>query len=78
MLADDDEEVLINPNLVDKERLKRNLEIKKKKTDYNPYTEDVDEFGMTKKQSMLSKYDEGLDGSVVKETFKLGKCEKIG
>lgn len=41
VLDEDQEEVLINPNLVDKERLKRNLENKKKKTNYNPYEDDV-------------------------------------
>uniref|UniRef100_A0A915EEI4 U4/U6.U5 tri-snRNP-associated protein 1 n=1 Tax=Ditylenchus dipsaci TaxID=166011 RepID=A0A915EEI4_9BILA len=76
VLEDNDEEVLINPNLLENERHKRNIELKKKKGNYQPYEDDeaVDEFGQPSKQKMLSKYDEGLDGDEKeRETFRLDK-----
>ncbi|CAD5225951.1 unnamed protein product [Bursaphelenchus okinawaensis] len=72
VLDDDGEEVLINPNLIDNERHKKNVELRKQKKDYNPYEdEEVDEFGMTKKQQILSKYDRDMDEPVKRETFRL-------
>uniref|UniRef100_A0A1I7RX34 U4/U6.U5 tri-snRNP-associated protein 1 n=1 Tax=Bursaphelenchus xylophilus TaxID=6326 RepID=A0A1I7RX34_BURXY len=75
VLDEDGEEILINPNLVDNERHKKNVELRKQKKDYNPYDDDeVDEFGMTKKQQILSKYDRDLDGDVKRETFRLDEA----
>ena len=43
-------------------------ELKKRKPDYNPYTEDIDEFGNVKRQNMLSKYDEVIDKENYRES----------
>lgn len=72
MLDEDGDEVLINPNLIENEMHKRNVELRKKTGSYKPYEEEVDEYGMSKKQQILAKYDEGLDGSKERETFRLG------
>jgi U4/U6.U5 tri-snRNP-associated protein 1 len=77
---------LINPNLIDNERHKRNIERRKQKSDYKPYEdEEVDEYGMVsilisafvnnslfqpKKQSILSKYDDDAE-EPKRETFRL-------
>lgn len=36
----EEEDVLVNVNLVDKERAQKNVELRKKKPDYLPYAED--------------------------------------
>lgn len=36
----EEEDVLVNVNLVDKERAEKNVELRKKKPDYLPYAED--------------------------------------
>jgi hypothetical protein len=47
VLDEDSEELLINPNLVENERHKLNVERRKQKSDYSAYDEEtVDEFGM--------------------------------
>ncbi|XP_004437691.1 PREDICTED: U4/U6.U5 tri-snRNP-associated protein 1 isoform X1 [Ceratotherium simum simum] len=60
----EEEDVLVNVNLVDKERAEKNVELRKKKPDYLPYTEDesVDDLAQQKPRSILSKYDEELEG----------------
>ena len=46
--------MLINPNLVDNERHKRNVERKKQKSDYNPYDEEeLDEYGLVSDNKTL-------------------------
>ncbi|TKR89556.1 hypothetical protein L596_013639 [Steinernema carpocapsae] len=69
VLDEDDEEVLINPNLVENEMHKKNVELKKRKDRYRPYEHGVDEFGNTTNQ-LLAKYDEELEGQN-KRTFRL-------
>ena len=69
-----DEDVLVNVNMLDNEKVDKNNELKKKKPDYNPYTEDIDEFGNVKRQNMLSKYDEVIEGEK-KRSFKLSEAE---
>ncbi|KAG8522610.1 U4/U6.U5 tri-snRNP-associated protein 1 [Galemys pyrenaicus] len=54
----EEEDVLVNVNLVDKERAEKNVELRKKKPDYLPYAEDESQ----KPRSILSKYDEELEG----------------
>uniref|UniRef100_A0A0N5AQA4 U4/U6.U5 tri-snRNP-associated protein 1 n=1 Tax=Syphacia muris TaxID=451379 RepID=A0A0N5AQA4_9BILA len=66
----DEEEVLINPNLVDNKRYERNVELRKRKSRYEPYAEDFDEFGMPKDHGLLAKYDEEIEGEK-KEGFRL-------
>ncbi|KAK2100125.1 U4/U6.U5 tri-snRNP-associated protein 1 [Saguinus oedipus] len=77
----EEEDVLVNVNLVDKERAEKNVELRKKKPDYLPYVEDesVDDLAQArggqagqwgmgrrmsgqKPHSILSKYDEELEG----------------
>ncbi|KAI6237125.1 hypothetical protein M3Y95_00232100 [Aphelenchoides besseyi] len=72
VLDDNEGEVLINPNLVENERHKKNVELRKRKSNYKPYEEDeVDEFGEVKKRSVLSKYDEEENDKKRKEEFRL-------
>ncbi|KAJ7903509.1 SART-1 family-domain-containing protein [Mycena olivaceomarginata] len=81
-ILDNEEDELQNVNMAEDERTKKNNELKIKKRDYTGY--DDEEFapgheGM--KRSVLSKYDEDIDG--VQETgFRLGssvqtKAEKV-
>nr|XP_042138403.1 U4/U6.U5 tri-snRNP-associated protein 1 [Peromyscus maniculatus bairdii] len=58
------EDVLVNVNMVDKERADKNVELRKKKPDYLPYAEDesVDDLAQQKPRSILAKYDEELEG----------------
>nr|XP_035933481.1 U4/U6.U5 tri-snRNP-associated protein 1 isoform X2 [Halichoerus grypus] len=60
----EEEDVLVNVNLVDKERAEKNVELRKKKPDYLPYAEDesLDDLAQQKPRSILSKYDEELEG----------------
>lgn len=47
MLDEEEGDTLINMNIVDDEKAEKNVELKKKKPDYNPYDAgDVDEYGM--------------------------------
>ncbi|KRY86123.1 U4/U6.U5 tri-snRNP-associated protein 1 [Trichinella pseudospiralis] len=69
-VLDDGEDVLINPTLVEQQQWKRNVENRKKKPDYDPFEEEVDEFGMLKEKVLLKKYDDEIFG-IKKESFKL-------
>lgn len=72
VLDEEEEETLVNVNMMDDERAEKNIELRKKKPDYNPYDEaDVDEYGLFKPKEVLSKYDEEIEGQKKKE-FKLG------
>ncbi|XP_056136207.1 U4/U6.U5 tri-snRNP-associated protein 1 [Lampris incognitus] len=66
-------DVLVNVGLVDREKADKNVELKKKKPDYKPYEEEesVDDMVMLKPRSVLSKYDEEIDGEK-KKSFRLG------
>ncbi len=44
-MLDEGEEMLINPNLIDNERYRKNVELRKRKDRYRPFDEEVDEFG---------------------------------
>ncbi|XP_049636115.1 U4/U6.U5 tri-snRNP-associated protein 1 isoform X2 [Suncus etruscus] len=62
----EEEDVLVNVNLIDKERAEKNVELRKKKPDYLPYTEEeetVDSLAQQKPRSILAKYDEELEGA---------------
>lgn len=71
-VLDEEEDVLVNVGLVDKEKAEKNVELRKKKPDYNPYDdeESVDDMVSFKRQSVLSKYDEEIDGEK-KKSFRL-------
>lgn len=71
-VLDEKEDVLVNVGLVDKEKAEKNVELKKKRPDYNPYDDEecVDDMVSFKRQSVLSKYDEEIDGEK-KKSFRL-------
>ncbi|XP_043538931.1 U4/U6.U5 tri-snRNP-associated protein 1-like, partial [Chiloscyllium plagiosum] len=71
-VLDEEDDVLVNVNILDKERADKNVEHKKKKPDYKPYEEEesVDDMAVFKGKSILSKYDEEIDGEK-KKSFKL-------
>ncbi|XP_063801205.1 U4/U6.U5 tri-snRNP-associated protein 1 [Pseudophryne corroboree] len=72
VLDEDDADVLVNVNMLDKERADKNVELKKKRPDYKPYeeVENVDDMVMFRHKSVLSKYDEEIDGEK-KKSFRL-------
>ncbi|XP_061462085.1 U4/U6.U5 tri-snRNP-associated protein 1 [Rhineura floridana] len=65
-------DVLVNVNIVDKEKAQKNVELRKKKPEYKPYEEEesVDDLVIYKHKSVLSKYDEEIDGEK-KKSFQL-------
>lgn len=67
ILDEDQDDVLENVNMVDSDKLAKNLELLKKKPDYNPYDEEFDEHGKLKTQNMLSKYNEVIEGEKRKQ-----------
>ncbi|XP_071454399.1 U4/U6.U5 tri-snRNP-associated protein 1 [Hetaerina americana] len=73
-VLDEDDDVLVNVNLLDEEKYKKNIDRKKQKPHlygYNVYDEpELDEFGNVKK-SVLSKYDEEIEGEE-KKSFEIG------
>jgi len=71
ILDEEGGDVLVNVNMVDDERYKKNNEIKKQKPGYQPYEEDLDDSGLPKTKSLLAKYDSEIDGEK-RESFVLG------
>ncbi|XP_010751353.2 U4/U6.U5 tri-snRNP-associated protein 1 [Larimichthys crocea] len=71
-VLEEEEDVLVNVGLVDKEKAEKNVELKKKKPDYKPYEEEesVDDMITFKSHSVLSKYDEEIEGEK-KKSFRL-------
>ncbi|XP_070842953.1 U4/U6.U5 tri-snRNP-associated protein 1 [Chaetodon trifascialis] len=71
-VLEEEEDVLVNVGLVDKEKAEKNVELKKKKPDYKPYEEEesVDDMVTFKAHSVLSKYDEEIEGEK-KKSFRL-------
>ncbi|XP_019958667.2 U4/U6.U5 tri-snRNP-associated protein 1 [Paralichthys olivaceus] len=71
-VLEEEEDVLVNVGLVDKEKAEKNVELKKKKPDYKPYEEEesVDDMITLKSRSVLSKYDEEIEGEK-KKSFRL-------
>lgn len=64
-------DLLVNVNMIDDERYKRNILNKSKKPIYDPYAdENFDEDGISKNK-ILEKYDEEIDGEK-KDNFVLG------
>uniref|UniRef100_A0A1Q3F3Z5 Putative u4/u6.u5 snrnp associated protein n=1 Tax=Culex tarsalis TaxID=7177 RepID=A0A1Q3F3Z5_CULTA len=67
-------DTLVNVNMMDDERYKRNVENRKQNPNhygYNVYDEEVDEFGMVKERDILGKYNEEL-GERKKSSFTIG------
>lgn len=74
VLDDDNEDTLINVNIVDSEKYRKNVDNRKLNPNhygYNVYQEEVDEFGDPIQRDVLSKYDEEI-GSSNKSFFVLG------
>lgn len=70
-VLEEEEDVLVNVEIVDKEKAEKNVELKKKKPDYKPYEEEsVDDMVTFKNRSVLSKYDEEIEGEK-KKSFRL-------
>ncbi|XP_030637814.1 U4/U6.U5 tri-snRNP-associated protein 1 [Chanos chanos] len=78
-VLEESEDVLVNVNLVDREKAEKNVELKKKKPDYKPYEEEesIDDMATFKPRSVLSKYDEEIDGEK-KKSFRLGTGGYVG
>lgn len=72
VLDEEEGDVLVNVNIIDEEKAVKNIEKKKAKPGYVPYEEEMDEFGQIKPKSLLSKYDEEIDGEKA-TSFVLGK-----
>ncbi|XP_059811203.1 U4/U6.U5 tri-snRNP-associated protein 1 [Hypanus sabinus] len=69
-VLDEEDDVLVNVNMVDKERAEKNAEMKKKPS-YKPYEdESIDDMVVFKGKSILSQYDEEIEGEK-KKSFKL-------
>lgn len=78
-VLEEKEDVLVNVGLVDKEKAEKNVELKKKKPDYKPYEEEesVDDMLVFKPKSVLSKYDEEIEGEK-KKSFRLSAGGFVG
>ncbi|XP_014216516.1 U4/U6.U5 tri-snRNP-associated protein 1 [Copidosoma floridanum] len=73
ILAKDDD-VLVNVNMKDDERYKKNVLIKAKKPGYDAFDESYyDEYGMSKAK-VLEKYDEEIDGEK-RDSFAIGSVD---
>lgn len=76
-VLDEEDDVLVNVNMLDDERYKKNIENKKNKNPYNAYdVDELDEFGNPKPKSLLYKYDEEIEG-VRKKTFVIGEEDPV-
>lgn len=76
VLDEEDGDTLMNVNMVDDERYRKNIENKKLNPNqygYNVYDEEVDEFGNPIDRGILGKYDEEIDGKKKKKTFTIGQ-----
>lgn len=47
-VLDESDDVLVNPTISELEKWKKNAELRKKKPGYNPYDEELDEYGMVR------------------------------
>uniref|UniRef100_A0A8C2I0M4 Spliceosome associated factor 1, recruiter of U4/U6.U5 tri-snRNP n=1 Tax=Cyprinus carpio TaxID=7962 RepID=A0A8C2I0M4_CYPCA len=78
-VLEEEEDVLVNVGRVDREKAEKNVELKKKKPDYKPYEEEVsvDDMVTFKPKSVLSKYDEEIEGEK-KKSFRLSAGGFVG
>lgn len=74
-VLDEGEDELVSLQLQEREKLKVNLENKKKKSHYNPYDDEEEVFGVgnyNNKKNILAQYDEEIDGPINKKKgFKI-------
>ncbi|KAG5674371.1 hypothetical protein PVAND_004345 [Polypedilum vanderplanki] len=78
-VLDEDGDTLMNVNMKDDERYKKNVEVKKQNPQhygYDVYEDQYDEFGNFIGRGILSKYDEEIDGSK-KPTFTIGESKDL-
>lgn len=76
VLDEETGDALVNVNMLDDERYRKNIDNKKLNPNsygYNVYDEEVDEFGDIIQKNVLSKYDDEIGGPKRKQ-FTLGKC----
>ncbi|KAK7074644.1 U4/U6.U5 tri-snRNP-associated protein 1, partial [Halocaridina rubra] len=71
-ILDNEEDTLVNVNMIDDERIEKNLKRRKMKPDEMDYeAPEVDEFGNIVQSNLLTKYDEEIVGEK-KHSFRLG------
>lgn len=76
VLDEENGDTLVNVNLIDDERYRKNIDNKKLNPNqygYNVFDEEVDEFGNPVSRNILSKYDEEIDGKSKKKNFTIGQ-----
>ncbi|XP_059614220.1 U4/U6.U5 tri-snRNP-associated protein 1 [Phlebotomus argentipes] len=74
-VLNEDADTLVNVNLMDTERYRKNVENKKlnpQNYGYDCYADEVDEFGQPLSRAILKKYDDEIDGGQ-KKSFTLGR-----
>lgn len=79
ILDEENEDTLVNVNIVDNEKYRKNVDNKKLNPNhygYNVYEEQVDEFGDPIQRDVLSKYDDEIGGSM-RSSFVLGSSVEI-
>ena len=76
-VLNEDDDALINVNLIDDERYKKNVENKKQNPQhygYDVYADEIlDEFGQPTSRPILKKYDDEIDADNRKKTFTIGE-----
>lgn len=73
VLDENGQDILVSSVLTEEEKLKQNIENRKKKPSYNPYegADELEEPGVFKMPQILKKYDEEIDGER-KKAFTIG------
>ncbi|XP_017476070.1 PREDICTED: U4/U6.U5 tri-snRNP-associated protein 1 [Rhagoletis zephyria] len=74
-VLDEEDDTLVNVNLIDEERYRKNIANKKQNPlsyGYNVYEEQYDVFGNPIERGILEKYDEDLDGNKKRKDFVIG------
>lgn len=76
VLDEENGDALVNVNMLDDDRYRKNIENKKQNPNsygYNVYQDDVDEFGNPIDRNVLSKYDDEIDGAAKQSSFTIGE-----
>lgn len=76
VLDEENGDTLVNVNMIDDERYRKNIDNKKLNPNqygYNVYDEEVDAFGDPVQRNILSKYDEEIKGATKKPSFTIGQ-----
>lgn len=69
-------DALVNVNMVDDERYRKNIANKKVDPNhygYNVYQDEYDQFGNAIERNVLSKYDDEIEGAVKRSSFTIGE-----